>query len=442
MSLNFEVLMSKIKRGLGQIFRWLTPGLGVKRWLILILLGITIISIGIGIYLLDLFRNSPDTWWLPVISFLSLKTVSRTLRFVIFGFIGFGLILWGITGVNKTLVIPFLRPGKKLVDQVYDYRRREKGPRIVVIGGGHGISTVLRGLKNYTHNLTAVVSVADDGGSSGELRRTLGILPPGDIRNCLAALSNDEDLLTQLFQYRFSGSAELSGHSFGNLFISAMVDITGSFDDAILESGKVLSVFGKVLPSTLENVHLVADVQLPNIGTEVRVVGESSIPEASGKVRRVWIEPNDAAAFPPAITSLLNADMIVVGPGSIFTSILPNLLVPDILAAFQSSRALKVLVCNIATQKGETDQYTISDHVSALENNIGKSAFELIICNDNYSATPPEGVQWVVLDEEIVGDRRIYCGDLIEKEFPWRHDSTKLSKLLMDLLFERTGPLM
>jgi len=435
-------MISKLKWGLGQVFRWLTPGLGVKRWLVLILLGITIISIGLGIYLLDLFRNSPDTWWEPIISFFSLKPISRTLRFVIFGIIGFGLILWGIWGVNRTLVIPFLRPGKKLVNQVYDFRRREKGPRIVVIGGGHGISTVLRGLKNYTHNLTAVVSVADDGGSSGELRRTLGILPPGDIRNCLAALSNDEGLLTQLFQYRFSGSAELSGHSFGNLFISAMVDITGSFDDAILESGRVLSAFGKVLPSTLENVRLVADVQLSDVGTEIRVVGESKIPETSGKVRRVWIEPNDATAFPPAIQSILNADMIVVGPGSIFTSILPNLLVPDLLAAFQSSRALKVLVCNIATQKGETDQFTISDHVTALENNLGKSAFELIICNDNYSATQAEGVQWVVLDEEIAGDRRVYCGDFLEAEFPWRHDSKKLSKVLMDLLLERTGPLV
>ncbi|MFN2216708.1 MAG: uridine diphosphate-N-acetylglucosamine-binding protein YvcK, partial [Anaerolineales bacterium] len=283
---------------------------------------------------------------------------------------------------------------------------------------------------------------ADDGGSSGELRRTLGILPPGDIRNCLAALSNDEDLLTQLFQYRFSGSEELSGHSFGNLFISAMVDITGSFDDAILESGKVLSVFGKVLPSTLENVHLVADVQLPNIDSEVRVVGESRIPEATGKVRRVWIEPNDAMAFPAAIQSILNADMIIVGPGSIFTSILPNLLVPDLLAAFQSSRALKILVCNIATQKGETDQFNLNDHVKALEDNIGSPSFDLIICNDNYSVPQPEGTEWVVMDEEMVKDQRIYCGDLIDIEFPWRHDSKKLAKILMDLLFEKTGPLI
>jgi len=437
-----ELWFTKFKWGLAQAFRWLVPGLGIKRWFALVLLGITIISVGLGIYMLDFFRNSPDTWWLPIISALSLKAISRTLRFIIFGTIGLGLIFWGIWGVNRSLVIPLLRPGKKLVDQVSEYRRREKGPQVVVIGGGHGISTVLRGLKEYTHNLTAVVSVADDGGSSGELRRTLGILPPGDIRNCLAALSNDEDLLTQLFQYRFSGSEELSGHSFGNLFISAMVDITGSFDDAILESGRVLSVYGKVLPSTLENVRLVADVQLPNIGTEIRVVGESQIPEVTGKVRRVWIEPNDVTAFPPAIQSILNADMIIVGPGSIFTSILPNLLVPDLLAAFQASRALKVLVCNIATQKGETDQFNISDHVYSLENNIGREVFDLILCNDNYSTIQPDGVEWVVIDEEIANDPRIYCADFIDNQYPWRHDSMKLSKVLMDLLFERTGPLL
>ena len=439
---KIELWWTKFKWEVSQAFRWMVPGLGIKRWFALILIGTTIISVGLGIYLLDLFRNATNPWWLNVISLLSLRTISRTWRFVIFGTLGLGMILFGIWGINRSLVIPLLRPGKKLVDQVSDYRRREKGPQVVAIGGGHGISMVLRGLKDYTHNLTAVVSVADDGGSSGELRRTLGILPPGDIRNCLAALSNDEDLLTQLFQYRFSGSEELSGHSFGNLFISAMVDITGSFDDAILESGKVLSVFGKVLPSTLENVHLVADVQLPNIDSEVRVVGESRIPEATGKVRRVWIEPNDAMAFPAAIQSILNADMIIVGPGSIFTSILPNLLVPDLLAAFQSSRALKILVCNIATQKGETDQFNLNDHVKALEDNIGSPSFDLIICNDNYSVPQPEGTEWVVMDEEMVKDQRIYCGDLIDIEFPWRHDSKKLAKILMDLLFEKTGPLI
>ena len=242
----------------------------------------------------------------------------------------------------------------------------------------------MRGLKAHTSNLTAVVTVADDGGSSGRLRESHGILPPGDIRNCLAALSNDEALLTQLFQYRFNGSPDLEGHSFGNLFITALVDITGSFEEAVAESGRVLSVHGRVLPSTLHDVKLVASMELPHSINEVRVEGESKIPAMAGRVRRVWLEPDDASAFPPVIKAILNADVIVVGPGSLYTSILPNLLVHDLLAAIQASRAIKIYVCNIATQSGETDSYTCYDHVRALENHMGKDLFDVILCNDNY----------------------------------------------------------
>ena len=200
-----------------------------------------------------------------------------------------------------------------------------------------------------------------------DLRESFGILPSGDIRNCLAALSNDEALLTQLFQYRFSGSTGLEGHSFGNLFITALTDITGSFEEAVAESGRALSVSGRVLPSTLHDVRLVADVLLPHAVNEVRVQGESKIPEVAGRIRRVWLEPNNPPAFPPVLQAILNADLIVVGPGSLYTSLLPNLLVPDLLAAIHSSRAVKAYVCNIATQVGETDLYTCYDHVHALE---------------------------------------------------------------------------
>lgn len=442
MPITSDEISSRIKRGVSQAIRWLTPGLGVKRWFLVILLGITMLGLGLGIILLDLYRSAPDTWWLPVITFVSLRFLPRLVRFLIFGGIGLGLILLGMRGLNHVLVIPFLRPGQKLVDQVSDFRRREKGPRVVVIGGGHGISTVLRGLKEYTHNLTAVVSVADDGGSSGELRKSLGILPPGDIRNCLAALSNDEDLLTQLFQYRFGGESGLSGHSFGNLFISAMVDITGSFDEAIIESGRVLSVHGRVIPSTLDNVRLVADVQLPHIGTEIQVEGESMIPQASGQVRRVWLEPNDATAFPPVIQAILNADMIVVGPGSLYTSLLPNLLVPEILSAIKSSRALKILVCNVATQKGETESYSSFDHVEAVETHLGSGTFDVVICNNRFPESTTELIQWVQIDDNPGLKKRLYCSDLVDMDNPWRHDSTKLARVLINLLYERTGPLI
>ncbi len=191
-------------------------------------------------------------------------------------------------------------------------------------------------------------------------------------------------MLTQLFRYRFSGAGGLDGHSFGNLFITALAEITGSFEEAIAESGKVLSVSGRVLPSTLHDVKLVADMQLPNSLNQVRVEGESRIPQMAGRVRRVWLEPNDAPAFPPRLKAILNADMIVVGPGSLYTSLLPNLLVEDLLGAIKASRALKVYVCNIATQSGETDVYTCYDHIRALEEHVGDNLFDIILCNDNY----------------------------------------------------------
>jgi len=441
MSKKQRAWLLSFRRELTRSLRWLAPGIGVKRWLLLLLGGITLLAVGLGILLLDIYRTAPETWWLPVLSFLSLRFLTRPLRFLIFGGIGVGLILVGIWGLNRALLIPFLRPGQKLVDQVTEYRRREKGPRVVAIGGGHGISTVLRGMKEHTHNLTAVVAVTDDGGSSGDLRRSMGILPPGDIRNCLAALSNDEALLTQLFQYRFSGDTQLDGHSFGNLLISALADITGSFEEAVSESGRVLSVHGRVLPATLRNVRLVADVQLPNLPNEVRVEGESKIPQMAGRVRRVWLEPNDATAFPPVIQAILAADMIVIGPGSLYTSLLPNILVPDLLAAIRSSRAIKIFVCNVVTQIGETQAYNCGDHVHALEELIGSDVIDIIVCNTSYEADLPEDAQWVRLDDGLMGDGRVYCADLLDRERPLLHEASKLAQTLIDLFYERTGPL-
>jgi uncharacterized cofD-like protein len=441
MSRRSEIWLISVRRRVKSLLRWLVPGLGVKRWFVILLTGITLAGVGLAIFLLDIYREAPETWWLPVITFLSLQSLTRTLRVIIFGILGLGLIVLGIWGLNRALLKPFLQPGHRLVDQVSDYRRRERGPRVVVIGGGHGIATVLRGLKEYTNNLTAIVSVADDGGSSGEIRRDLGILPPGDIRNCLAALSDDEALLTQLFQYRFGGDTGLGGHTFGNLFISALADITGSFENAVSESGRALSVHGKVLPATLHNVRLVADVRLPQIETEIRVEGESQIPKAAGRVRRVWLEPNDASAYPPVIQAVLAADMIVIGPGSLYTSILPNILVRDLLEAIHSSRAVKMFVTNIATQPGETDKYTSSDHIHALEDLIGFELVDVIVCNSCYDGEFEGKVQWVRVDESEVRDRRVYFTELVDHENLIHHDAAKLAQTLMALYNERTGPL-
>ncbi|MBT3189029.1 MAG: YvcK family protein [Anaerolineae bacterium] len=432
----------RLKENFRQLLRWLTPGLGVKRWLGLVLAGITLLGVGLAYLLLDVYRTAPNTWWLPSLSYLALRFLPRTIRILIFGSIGIGLVAYGIWGVNRTLLRPFLRPGSQIVDELSQYHRRGRGPRIVVIGGGHGLSTLLRGLKAYTHNLTAIVTVADDGGSSGKLRESMGILPPGDLRNCLAALSNDETLLTQLFQYRFSGSDGLGGHSFGNLFISALSNITGSFEEAVAESGRVLSVHGRVLPSTLHNVKLVADMTLPHSAYEVRVEGESKIPAFSGRIRRVWLEPDNAPAFPPVIQAILAADVIVIGPGSLYTSILPNLLVADLLSAIEASRALKLFVCNIASQSGETDSYSCYDHLAALESHIGKNLIELVIANDCQEATLPSNTNWTEIGDELSGDRRLYTADLLDREHPWRHDSIQLAQTIMNLYFERTGPMI
>ena len=424
-----------------QPFRWLIPGLGVKRWLLAVLLGITLLGVGLAILILDFYRNAPDTWWLPLISAASLRFLPRIIRAIIFGGIGIALIVGGLWGFNRSLMAPFMRPGRHVVDALAGYRRKERGPRVVVIGGGHGLSTLLRGMRDYTSNLTAIVTVADDGGSSGRLRKSLGILPPGDIRNCLAALSNDEALLAQLFQYRFpDGASGLEGHSFGNLFISALSEITGSFEDAIAESGKVLSVSGRVLPSTLHDVQLVADVMLPYLISEVRVEGESRIPESTGKVRRVWLEPIEPPAYPEAIQAILSADLILTGPGSLYTSILPNLLVPDIANAIRASKALKLYVCNVAAEPGETDEYTCQDHMRVLENHAGGGLFDIAIVNNNFLGNLPENVRWVVLGSDFDDNFLIYQHDLIDQEYPWRHDGDKLAQVIIDLLEERTGP--
>lgn len=436
-------LVQRLKQRLALYVRWLIPGLGIKRWLLLILIGTTLIGIGVGVVILEIYRTAPLTWWLPVLSTASLRFLERPLRALIFGGVGFSLVIWGIIEMNRSLMRPFLPSGQTVVDILWSHRLRGRGPRIVAIGGGHGLASLLRGLKHTTNNLTAIVTVADDGGSSGRLRRDLGILPPGDIRNCLAALANDEALLAQLFQYRFPDSASgLDGHSFGNLFISALADITGSFEDAVVESGRVLAVQGRVLPSTLSNVSLLADVALPYSTSEVRLVGESQIPQGPGKIRHVWLEPNNPPAPPQVIQAILSAELIVIGPGSLFTSILPNLLVPDLAEAIRASRALKIYVGNIASQRGETDGFTFADHVRVIDEHTGGRLFDLAIANQNYNGNLPADVQFVRAVEEIADCCPLVRADLLDEFHPWRHDSRKLAQVIIDLYQEKRGPLV
>ncbi len=435
----YKQVIQRMQRGL----QWLIPGMGIKRWVLVIILGTTLLGVGIGMGLLDIYRTAPDTWWIPITSTLYLNFLPRALRVVVFGLVGVGLVVTGIWGLNRTLLRPFVKPGSKsIVEAVSDYRRKERGPRIVVIGGGNGLSSLLRGLKTHSSNITAIVTVADDGGSSGELRRATGILPPGDIRSCLAALSDDEALLSQIFQYRFATGAGLDGHSLGNLFITALTNVTGSFEEAVAESGRVLAVKGRVLPSTLHDVRLAADVQLTEQSESIQVKGESQIPKAAGRINRVWLEPHDPAAYPPTVQAILSADLIVVGPGSLFTSIIPNLLVPDICAAIRASRAVKLYVVNVAIQKGETDGYTCGDHVRKVEEYLGGPTFDVVVCNKVAAGEKSSKVEWVPLEDNLDQSYAIYAADLIDEISPWRHDSHKLGQAVMDLFYEKTGPLI
>jgi len=435
--------MNRIESKVTSILRWLQPGLGVKRWILAILLGTTIIAIGLAVFVIDLYRGTPESWWLTLVSLASLRSLPRYVRVIVFEVLGTGIIIWGIIGLNRSLLGPFLRPGHTIVDRLEKHQSRKHGPKIVAIGGGHGLATLLRGLKGVSHNIYAVVSVADDGGSSGRLRESLGILPPGDVRNCLAALSDDEDLLAQLFQYRFTnnGDGNLKGHSFGNLFISSMAEITGSFEQAIAESGRVLAVSGRVLPATLENVKLIGNIREPENNELKRVVGESKITETVGVIQKVMLEPGNPSAYPEVIQSLLSADLIIVGPGSLYTSILPNLLVRDITSAIRASQALKIFICNVATQQGETEGYSCGDHLRVVEEHVGSNLFDIIVANDVAPTKYHKNVEGVRIEDELQMKYNIYKADLLDVENPWRHDPEKTAQTLMDLLRERTGPL-
>ena len=443
MQMDKDQIIEFLKETIKNLLRWFKPGLYVKRWLALILLGTTFLGVGGAYWLLDFYRTTPNNWVAALLRILSLAFLPRILRVLIFIAIGLGLIIAGIYGLNRSLLRPYTTSSGSIVGKLESFRLKERGPRIVVIGGGHGLSNILSGLKKYSSNITAVVTVADDGGSSGKLRDSLGILPPGDIRNCLAALSDDEGLVRELFQYRFATDDEsLKGHSFGNLFLSALTQITGSFEKAVDESARVLSVNGQVLPASLTDIQLIADKELPGWRREVRIRGESIIPKMSGNVKRVWLEPNNPPAHPKVIQAILTADIIVIGPGSLYTSILPNLLIQDITAAIKVSNALKLYVCNLVTQAGETDNYAVEDHIKAIEDHSSKRLFNLTICNNNFEGEIPANLSWVKRNGQLDGRYDFYATNLNHPQFPGQHDPNKTAKAIMDLYQERTGPLI
>ncbi|MDG2328588.1 MAG: YvcK family protein [Synechococcus sp. SP1 MAG] len=342
--------------------RWLQPGLVVKRWVLTSGLGLLMALVG-GAVWADL---KPIYWILETLSWLlgTLTTVlPREFTGPILLLVGVALVLWGQSRSFGSIQ-QALAPDKDtvLIDALQAQSRLNRGPNIVAIGGGTGLSTLLSGLKRYSSHITAVVTVADDGGSSGVLRRELGVLPPGDIRNCLAALSTEEPLLTRLFQYRFSAGGGLEGHSFGNLFLSALTAITGNLETAITASSRVLAVQGQVVPATNVDVRLWAELE-----NGQRIEGESNIGHAPSPIVRLGCVPSRPPALPRALEAIANADLIVLGPGSLYTSLLPNLLVPELVSAIQRSRAPRLYICNLMTQPGETDGLDVRGHLRAIE---------------------------------------------------------------------------
>ncbi len=335
---------------------WLLPGLSIKRWMFLSVLGLVILTTGLAL----LFNLQPFTLVIKTLQSVALIIPSEISGPVLF-VLGLVLLYVGASQVYQTFLTATGGAQGSLLEALYRRYKLAQGPNIVAIGGGTGLSTLLRGVKNYTNNISAVVTVGDDGGSSGRLRKEQGIIPPGDIRNCIAALADEEKLITELFQYRFKSGHGLEGHSFGNLFLTAMCRVTGDMMSAIKESSKVLNIRGQVLPSTLESIALSAEME---DGTVVQ--GESEIPKAEGRIKRVSSMPENARPLPEVIKAIEAAELIILGPGSLYTSVIPNLLIEEIAEAVAKSKAPKVYVANIMTQLGETDGLSVGDHIQAI----------------------------------------------------------------------------
>ena len=421
--------------------RWLEPGLGVKRWVALMAAGIFLVSTGAALIVNVKLLGPLESAIIRAVNVAYVLTghiIPPMIGGIAVLIFGIGIIAFGMRETIRSIVEVFLPRGDpRLVEMIVQQRQLQRGPKIVVLGGGTGLSTLLRGLKKFSTNLTAVVTVFDDGGSSGRLRREQGILPPGDIRNCLVALAEAEPLLTRLFEHRFRGG-ELDGHSFGNLFIASMSQVTGDLESAVKECSKVLAIRGRVLPTTLHDVTLCAEF---TDGTVVE--GESAITRAGRTIRRVYLKPSRVPALQDVLEAIGEADLIVLGPGSLYTSVIPNLLVGGVVDAIRQARGLRVYVCNVMTQHGETRGFRASDHVRVLLEQDGSGLFEDVLVNTRrprnqallarYSHQGAEPVEPDVDAVRALGVRTV-AEDLISEEELVRHDPRKLATALLQLL--------
>ena len=402
----------------------------------MLLIGLFLASLGVSFIYVQVYRTLqfPQTVS-PIVYALFLQFIPHVWRGIILCALGLVILGVAVVRLNDSLVSAVRSPEQgRLIDVLCSQRLVSNEPRVVAIGGGTGLSALLSGMKRRTQYLTAVVTMADDGGSSGRLRREWGIPPPGDLRHCITALADDDSLLRQLFEYRFGEGLGLSRHNFGNLFIAAMAEITGSFERAVAESSKVLAVQGRILPSTLEIVTLSAELAEQSNGSH-HVVGESAITEASPPVERVFLHPEAARGYSEAMKAILRADIIVIGPGSLYTSIIPNLLVTDICQAIRVSQALKIYVCNVATQPGETDGYDVGDHIQAIEKHVGTGLVDFVLANDDLShPLPPNGSsQLVQPGYSVEYEGMVILQSMVNRESIWRHDPDRLAESIMEL---------
>ncbi len=423
------------------LLKWLYPGMKFKRWLLLFAAGVFLVSMGLALIFnyqyLDQIEEAIFRFiyrWRGSYDYTATALVGTAVAIL-----GVAVMLAATRFVIRSLITALLPENSgDLVDIIYEKRKLGKGPSIAVIGGGHGLSVLLRGIKQATSNVTAVVTVADDGGSSGRLREELGIIPPGDLRNCLVALADTEPLMEKLFQYRFGGESALAGHSFGNLFLAAMNEVTGDMETALQEASKVLAVKGRVFPAS--NAHVRLDALMED-GTVVE--GESHIPEARKRIRRVRLFPEHAAAVESALEAIRTADAVILGPGSLYTSIMPNLLVDGIAETLRRSRAIKIYICNVMTQPGETDGYTASMHVKAILEHAGKGVIDYVLVNsssipkERLAAYAAQGSYPVALDRaELI---RLGVGfvraDIMSDTDAGHHDPKKLMEAVMRMVY-------
>lgn len=433
-------------RRVKSLLKWLYPGMRVKRWLLLTPIGLFFVIVGVilltNMQVVDYLNTGARELFKRTGLDLTQPNVHVPMSIVAIG-IGLVLIFISFRQVIGSIASVISPDDKEhLADVIYRRRYLAQGHRIVVIGGGTGLSTMIRGLKEHTSNIVAIVTVSDDGGSSGALKTHMGMLPPGDIRNCLVALADAEPLLSELFQYRFeTEDGCFGGHSFGNLLIGAMTDITGDFERAVKETSKVLAIRGTVLPSTLQNISLRAEMKDGSV-----IHGESEIVGAGKGISQVSLVPEDVRPLEESLEAIRLANAIVIGPGSVYTSVVPNLLVRGISDAIASSKAVKVYVCNVMTQPGETDDFQASDHVKAIVRHAGRRIFDYVLVNrevpslrllEKYHA---QGADLVSPDVDVIRELgyKPITGNFISQTEVVRHDPQKLAQAILRLVSEKS----